>query len=103
VADAVRKAALELRKQLPVKVDEKTTLLAVVAAGRTLKYSYRMSYRKAELPAKWVVRQKRMLTGNACAHPGMRKMMELGVTYSYLYTDTVGRFLADINISNRNC
>ena len=49
VADAVLATAQQLQKQLPKQVDQHTTLMAVIAAGRRLKYSYRFGYKKSAL------------------------------------------------------
>ena len=83
VADAVTATAQQLQTQLPKRIDERTTLLAVVAAGRRLKYSYRLD-EKGALPEPWEKQQADKLRYNVCSHPAMRKMMGLGVSYSYL-------------------
>ena len=103
IADAVLATATQLRKQLPMRVDEKTTVVAVVAAGRKLKYSYRFDFAKNELPLDWETQQTKVLRYNVCNHSAMRKMMKIGVLYSYLYTDINGYFIADITVKNSDC
>ncbi|MBT3787595.1 MAG: hypothetical protein HOE83_12585 [Alphaproteobacteria bacterium] len=103
VADAQFTAAKEIRKQLPIKVDAQTTLVAVVAAGRMAKYSYRLDIDKESLPSSWHRQQNTLLTNNVCSHPTMRKMMKIGASYSYLYLDAGGKFIADIKVRYSDC
>lgn len=103
VADAQLLAANNLRKQLPMKIDEQTTLWAVAAVGRMAKYSYRLDAEKKNIPSSWYLKQKSLLTNNVCSHPLMRKMVKMGATYSYLYSDADGKFLTDISVGYSDC
>jgi hypothetical protein len=103
VSDAQAHAAKAFRKQLPVKVDENTTLLTVGSAGRTLIYSYRVNAHKKNLPSDWQRRQNSHMENNLCNHPKMRTMLKRGASYSYQYVDVVGELIAYFTVANSNC
>ena len=103
VSDFQFAAAKELRKQLPMKVDEMTTLVTAASAGRTVIYSFRVEIEKERIPSDFIGNQEANLKNNLCAHPTMRKMMKKGASYSYLYTDFRGKFIADIKVRNSDC
>ena len=103
IADAQLVAAENIRKQLPMKIDEQTTIWAVAAAGRMAIYSYRLDVKKENIPLSWYRQQKTLLTNNVCSHPLMRKMVKLGASYSYLYSDSDGKYITDIVVRNSDC
>jgi hypothetical protein len=103
VADFQFAAAKELRKQLPMKADELTTLVTVASAGRMLMYSFRVEIEKERIPSDFIGKQEANLKHNLCAHPTMRKVMKKGASYSYLYTDIRGKFVAEIKVKNSDC
>jgi hypothetical protein len=103
VADAQSAAAENLRKQLPMKVDEFTTLVTVATAGRTAIYSYRIDLPVGELPAGWREGQVPQLTYNLCNHPLMRKMMKQGADYSYQYVDIGGKHILYFKVDEAKC
>lgn len=103
VADAQSHAAKVFRKQLPMKIDEVTTLLTVASAGRTGVYSYRMDLFENELPLDWRQKQTSLMRHNVCSQPIMSKLMKQGASYAYQYVDKSGKFLVYIKIENSDC
>jgi hypothetical protein len=103
VSDAQSAAAENLRKQLPMKVDEFTTLVTVATAGRTAIYSYRIDISESELPTGWREDQISQLKYNLCNHPLMRKMMKQGADYSYQYVDIGGKHILYFKIDEAKC
>ena len=60
-------AAEEIRKQLPMRIDEITTLQSVLSAGKALIYNYRMSLKKSDLDTnKFIAEMKKTLVHNVC-------------------------------------
>ena len=103
IADAQLLAAENIRKQLPMRIDEQTTLVAVTAAGRMAKYLYRLDLEKGILPPIWYKRQKELLTNNVCRHPKMSNAMKRGASYSYMYLDSHGKLVTDIVVRFSDC
>lgn len=103
VAEGQYLAAQSIRRNLPMKVDELTTWLAAVSAGRNLTYTYRMDIQKRELPSNWYREQKSLLRSNVCHEPTMRKLINLGANYSYVYMDIGGKHILSVNIEKSDC
>lgn len=104
LAEITEQVASMMRKQLPQKVDEVTTLQNVYAFGSTLSYHYVL-----EIDLKFVSksnllkRQEANVAPNVCAQPDMRKMIEAGGRYNYSYTSTKGEYIGDFTISKMVC
>jgi hypothetical protein len=103
VAAAVHAAVGRLQARLPIRVDEHTTLMSVVAVGKTAKYAFQLDVRKTQVPSKWYSLQKDVLTQKACEQPVVRKLMKDGATYQYLFTDIQNRYVNEFRVRDSNC
>ncbi|MBT3788635.1 MAG: hypothetical protein HOE83_10860 [Alphaproteobacteria bacterium] len=103
VAAAVHAAVGRLQARLPIRVDEHTTLMSVVAVGKTAKYAFKLDVRKTRVPSKWYSLQKDVLTQKACEQPVVRKLMKDGATYQYLFTDIQNRYVNEFRVRDSNC
>lgn len=103
VADMQTQVAKKMRMDLPMRVDEVTTLLSVMAVDRRLKFFYRLDVSKDELRAGWEEQQASTLRYNACLQPSGRKLMESGAEYNSLYLDKNGLLIADILVQASDC
>ncbi len=106
--EAVKKAqelaANELRKQLPMKVDELTTLLNVVSLGGVLMYGNRISLRTDELNNdEFIGRMKKQLKTNVCHHEGLMNTLNMGGEYMFSYVNLDGLLIGEINITLADC
>lgn len=105
--------AKELNKQLPLKVDEYTTLVAVIVSGNALCYNYRVDIEKEYLTQSDVndlikeiketgKENLRFLFQTQAdvmpANEWKRLFTELGIYYVYTYFDINNKAFARINI-----
>lgn len=105
--------AKELNKQLPLKVDEVTTLVTVIVSGNALCYNYRVDIEKEYLTQSDIneLTQEIKETGKEnlrflfqtqsnvmSANEWKRLFTELGIYYVYTYFDINNKAFARINI-----
>ena len=104
VERAVKHAVHELRNQLPMQVDEATTLLRVASAGKALIYHYRLSSAKRDMDlTHFHAIMASDLISNVCQHEDMRYMMEMGANYRYVYMSADGLLIDEITIRASDC
>ena len=94
--------ASDIRKQLPIRVDEITSLSSVLAQGTTLTYSYRMDI---PIPNRAIFEasQRRTLIGTECGLRGDRGLLKQGGKFGFIYIDVTGAIVGEIIINERDC
>ena len=95
----IQKAAAKIRPQLPVRVDEDTTMIGVVAAGKNIIYQMSVS---TDIPEARIheaqAEMQRTVALNVCQNEKTKALVEAGATMSYAYTLPSGRtFETDVN------
>jgi hypothetical protein len=100
VEQAMAIAAAELRGQLPMKVDELTTLLSVMSLKKTIMYSYRLEVPPGADLTTWELEQAARLEANVCGDTNMRNTIARGGSYRYMYADQTGYRIFDKTIDN---
>ena len=96
--------AIELRKELPMKIDEFTTLVNVTSEGPTLVYHYILDVLKGEVElSEFKAKTKERLNISVCSIDDMKLMLEDGGGYKYSYKGSGGEFIADFTITNADC
>jgi hypothetical protein len=103
VAQAQATMVQRLQAKVPARVDRNTTLLSVMAVGRTAKYTFRLNVRKLDLDTRWYSLQKAKLTKDACDLPPIRKLLKDGASYVYMYIDKKNRHIVDIRVRDVDC
>ncbi|WCL55758.1 hypothetical protein [Gimibacter soli] len=100
----VAEAAAELRKQLPMKVDDQTTLQSVVSAGNSFVYHYTVSVNGSDvdLPTFSATMQKQ-LTAYVCESPTMAPSVKKGVEYIYIHMSADAVRLSEVAIDKADC
>jgi hypothetical protein len=97
-------AAAEFRKQLPVKVDEYTTLQNVFSAGATLIYHYILSANSSDIEKQsFTSEMTGKLNGNVCGNNEMSKVIKAGGSYVYQYVSQDGVSVAEIKFDKQSC
>ena len=96
-------AASELRSQLPIRIDDATTLERVMSAGTTLVYQYRIDFSESDVGTTWHQSMKNMLATNVCKHSVMRNALDNGARYQYTYFGTDGVMIADFVVTGLDC
>jgi hypothetical protein len=103
VAESQTRAAAELRKQLPKKLDDVTTLRDVYAVGPAMFFRATLSKPLAESDKdKFEEEAAKRLTYNVCSS-SMVSTLNAGGKYDYLYFDPEGRRIATIEITAVSC
>ena len=97
-------AAAELRKQLPIELDEMTTLQAALSAGPALIYIYRVHQDIGEIDVKsFSSKMQQKLFKNVCGEGILRKNMSIGAKYIYQYSSEDGIQFAHFDFDKRVC
>lgn len=96
-------AATELRSQLPIRVDDSTTLESVMSAGTTLVYQYRVDFSETDVDTTWHQNMKKMLARNVCNQSDMRYTLDNGARYQYIYFGNDGIMIADFVVTGSDC
>ena len=106
IEKALISAASTLRKQLPLKLDEFTTLNTVVAGKRSLHYGYGLSFKEHDLGnglGKFKSQLIRQITNNACNHKDMTATLKNGVSFHYTYFDSNGALVFKHQVQQKDC
>ena len=104
IAKAYIDAARQLSEQLPMRLDEYTTLTNVVARDTDLQYHYTVDAKKSEIDLDpFISHMKSNLETKACNQKDMRFTISRGGTYTYLYSGSDGASLFDFTIGKKEC
>ena len=104
IEKAVEMAAVELRKQLPIQIDEITTLQTVISVGKTLIYQYRLSRKKSDIDIDYFIENKREnLSSNVCQQNGMKSILDKGGKFTYSYLSSDGLYIGEIKVTLSDC
>lgn len=81
----------EARRQLPLRVDDMTTMTAINASGTQIVYEMRID---GDIPTAGIAlaraEQQRYVERAACERAATRGMIDAGATLAYRYTDSSG-------------
>jgi hypothetical protein len=95
--------ATELRSQLPIRIDDLTTLERVMSAGTTLIYQYRVDFSESDVDTTWRQGIKNMLAMNVCKQSDMKYALDNGARYQYTYFGNDGIMIADFVVTGLDC
>jgi hypothetical protein len=104
IEKAQQEAAAQINKNLPMQVDELTTLEAVSSEGSALVYNYKVDVKKDETDLDvFTAEVKKNLMATMCGKEPFSKLYSAGASYVYNYTDTAGDALTEITIDADTC
>ncbi|WP_085905600.1 type II secretion system pilot lipoprotein GspS-beta [Kiloniella majae] len=104
IEKAQQEAAAQINKNLPMQVDELTTLEAVSSEGAALVYNYKVDVKKDETDLDVFTSEvKKNLMATMCGKEPFSKLYSAGASYIYLYSDTSGDELTEITIDADTC
>lgn len=104
IAEAQAQVAAEMRKQLPLKVDEFTTLQTVLSVGPTIIYSYVIDIQYDEIEREAFSDDIfKQLKFNVCQETNMLSVMSAGGIYTYTYASADGKSLGSYTLNKRVC
>jgi hypothetical protein len=102
VDDALALLVPEIRKNLPIKVDEITTWLAIQALGPAVPYTYRIDLPTQDIEA-IADNLKNVTTQNACNNKTWRMFLDAGARQRHLYVDESGLHAVQFDIDSNSC
>ncbi|WP_085899554.1 hypothetical protein [Kiloniella majae] len=104
-AEKAQKAmAAEMNKNLPLQVDELTTLEAVTNEGSALVYNYKVNVNKDDTDLDVFNSEiKKTLKATMCDKEPFTTLYKGGASYVYIYADAVGEELTEITIDADTC
>jgi hypothetical protein len=101
---AIVKSEEAIRLNLPKKIDELTTLVAVHHTGRKVQFDLVVDLGKAVLkPTTSFVSQLRALALPKICNSEMVQSLRIGASYEYIYRDEKSNVLGSYIISNSDC
>jgi hypothetical protein len=100
----IAQGVVEARRQLPMRVDEITTITDISSEGTRIIYGMRIDL---DIPTDQIPQartaQQTDVTRTACATPQPRQMIDAGATLVYRYTDRSGdRFDVEVGSCRRS-
>jgi len=97
-------AAQELRKQLPKRIDELTTLQNVTSVSTALMYQYKLDISKSDMDlAFFRSEMENTLIESTCGEKDAKHTLINGGKYIYSYQDSEGLLIADFTITITDC
>jgi hypothetical protein len=103
IEEGLSKGAEQLRATLPKKVDDVTTLTWVTHEGSKMIYGNRLELEGTQIDNAAKGRIREIVTKNVCKNGEMRKVLDLGGSYRYVYTDNKAKPVLTVDISSSNC
>ncbi len=104
IEKAQEKVAASIRRQLPMKVDEATTLQNVVSVGTNLTYHYIISQNLSDIDIEnFKDNMNTHLKHNICDNEVMSKSIKAGAIYLYQYVSQDGLSIAGMKLDKKAC
>ena len=103
MAEIQRQVVRQVQPQLPMKIDEFITLVSVTAVGPTVLYEYRVEKLPADIDLAALKSATKSRLENQVCTSSMRKTLERGGSFRYLYYASDGVSLAEITIALSTC
>lgn len=105
IAKALKEMAKEINQQTPIMIDSETKLQSALAVGKTLTYSATIiNATSNQVNAQDL---NRMVWGNinaiACKNKATRGLIDLGVSYIYIYFGNDNRIITRVVLNSYEC
>ena len=102
VGDAA-KAVVSIRGELPKRIDQMTTLMWVSYSGTKMIYDNRLELEGTKLDEATKKKLAQLITVNTCSSPASRKMIDLGGSYRYVYSDVQAKIVMTVEVDKDKC
>jgi len=104
IEEGLANAAEQLRKQLPMKVDDITTWQSVISVGSLMSYNYTIDLRESEIDhTTFISKMGNNLKINVCGQKEMAETIRYGGRYMYTYMGVDGILIGSIEIGKKEC
>jgi hypothetical protein len=103
IEDGLAKAVGGMRADLPKRIDSTTTLMWVSYSGTKMIYDNRLEIEAAKVDDSTKKKLSQLITINTCGSPASRKLLDLGGSYRYVYSDIHAKIVMTVDIYKDNC
>jgi hypothetical protein len=103
IEDGLAKAVGGMRADLPKRIDATTTLMWVSYSGTKMIYDNRLELEAAKIDDGTKKKLSQLITVNTCGSPASRKLLDLGGSYRYVYSDIHAKVVMTVDITRDNC
>lgn len=99
----LQKAASDMRRQLPQRVNGATLITVIAGPGRRIQYSSASDLPVSEWTSDMKAHSRRIAINDYCTNPSMEAYRAFGVTASWQLSDLQGRHIVTNTVSPRDC
>jgi len=105
IAETLKKMAIEMNSQTPFMMDSETQFSSALSLGKTLNFTMRLiNFSSKEVNtdelSKYVLEN---VNDIACKNEATRNLIDLGVTYVYIYFGNDDRFIMRVALEKYEC
>jgi hypothetical protein len=97
------KALIKMRAEVPKKIDEITTLTWVRYEGTTMIYENRLAINAAKVDDAMKGKIAQLIVKNVCATAETRRLLNLGASFRFVYSDLDARPVMMVDAVKQNC
>jgi hypothetical protein len=97
------KALVKMRAEVPKKIDEITTLTWVRYEGTTMIYENRLAINAAKVDDTMKGKIAQLIVKNVCATAETRRLLNLGASFRFVYSDLDARPVMTVDTVKQNC
>ena len=105
IADTLKKMAIEMNSQAPFMMDSETQFSSALALKKTFNHTMRLiNFSSTEVDAKEISKYVWANVNDiACKNKATRDLIDLGVSYVYIYFGNDGRFITRVVLDKYKC
>ncbi len=103
IEEVFAKTLLKMRTELPKKIDDITTLMWVRYEGTSFIYENRVAIDGAKIDRDMKSKIGQLIFKNVCATAELRRLLNLGATFRYVYADMSAKPVMTIEMMKQNC
>jgi|JTFO01.1.fsa_nt_gb hypothetical protein len=105
IAKTLKNMANEINSQTPIQIDEETVVMFVVSLQKTITFNLRLpQVRFSDIePNSLAQIARENLNHTVCQNEATQQLIDLGVEYVYLYSDSDGKQITRVSINNYHC
>ena len=103
IEEGLAKAVVGMRAELPKRIDATTTLMWVSYSGTKMIFDNRLEIEGSKVDDGAKRKLGQLITVNTCASPASRKLLDLGGSYRYVYSDIHAKIVTTVEISKEQC
>ena len=105
IASTLKKMAGEMNSQAPIKLDEDTRMMSVIALQKTITFNVRFpNVTSSQVDPKAIAAAAREnLNHTVCINNATRDLIDMGVQYVYLYSGSDAKLITRVVIDKYRC